>query len=153
MMNPAGFEHGRIAARLARRLDEFVERHALGIVVGAETGFLIQRDPDTVRAADAAWVAADRLPTEPVVGYFPGAPDLAVEVLSPNDRANEVLGKVHAWLAAGCRIVWLVDPGRKTASIYRLEDDRVVSQSADTLTAEELLPGFAMAVDDLFARP
>ena len=91
MMPPAGFEHGRIEMAISAPLACFVKEHSLGVVTGAETGFLIGRDPDTVRAPDVAFVRAKRVPATPTTGFFEGAPDLAVEVLSPNDRASELL--------------------------------------------------------------
>jgi Uma2 family endonuclease len=83
-MTPAGFEHGRIAAEIGWILKEYVKRRPLGTVTRAETGFFIGRDPDTVRAPDAAFIRADRVPSTPIQGFFPEAPDLAVEVLSPS---------------------------------------------------------------------
>ena len=87
MMSPAGFEHGRIVNNVAWFLTSHVRQHDLGIVTGAETGFHIARNPDTVRAPDIAFLRSDRVPQEPVRGFFDGPPDLAVEVMSPDDRA------------------------------------------------------------------
>src|SRR3972149_1026687 len=90
MMSPSGFEHGRLVTSVSTPLDIFVSGKGLGVVLGAETGFRIARDPDTVRAPDVAFVRSDRVPAAPLSGFFPGAPDLAVEILSPDDRASEV---------------------------------------------------------------
>jgi Uma2 family endonuclease len=120
-------------------------------LTAAETGFQIARDPDTVRAPDVGFVLSEREPGEPVKGYFPGPPDLAVEVLSPDDRASEVLAKVRDWLAAGCRRVWVVDPRTRTVSVYRSPSEIVVLSESDTLTDEELLPGFHLPVGEIFA--
>ena len=152
MMTPAGFEHGRIVSRIGARLEDFVEEQRLGIVTGAETGFQIGRDPDTVRAPDVGFVRAERVPAGPIRGFFPGAPDLAVEVLSPDDRAGEVLGKVQDWLAAGCRAVWVVDPARQTVSAYRSRDPMVVWGVSDELSGGDILPGFKVPVAEIFAR-
>jgi len=152
MMSPAGFEHGRIVVRITRPLAEFVEQQKLGVVTGAETGFHIARDPDTVRAPDVAFLRATRVPAEPERGFFPGAPDLAVEVLSPEDRASEVLAKVREWLGAGAEAVWVVDPTTETVSVYRSPNRAEVLGQEDVLTGGELLPGFRVPVSEIFAR-
>jgi len=151
MMSPAGGEHGRVVAELTGHLWSFVRSHNLGKIVGAETGFRIAREPDTVRAPDVAFIRAERLPRQPVRGYFEMSPDLAVEVLSPNDRAGDVLEKVHQWLESGCRAVWVVDPERQTVTVYEGPDRMVTRTAQDELTCEELLPGFRLAVKDIFA--
>ncbi len=152
MMSPAGFEHGRVILRVAAPLANFVEPRGLGVTTGAETGFQIGRDPDTVRAPDVGFVCAERVPATPTAGFFDGAPDLAVEVLSPSDRHSEVLAKVQDWLGAGSRIVWVVDPGTRTVSIYRSPAEAVVLSTADELTGDDLLPGFRLSVAEIFAR-
>lgn len=151
MMSPAGFQHGRIAGRIHGRLIHFVESRELGVVASAETGFCIGRNPDTVRAPDVAFVRADRVPVGSARGFFQGAPDLAVEVLSPEDRPREVLAKVQDWLQAGSRAVWVVDPTARAVTIY--EPGRTVTRlgPADEVTAESILPGFRLPVEDIFA--
>jgi len=151
MMSPAGSEHGLIALRIGSALLDFVESHALGVVLGAETGFQIAQNPDTVRAPDVAFIRAERVGGKLPRGFFPGAPDLAVEVLSPNDRASEVLAKVQEWLDAGCRAVWVVDPATRTVTIYRGRREALILTSTDTLGGGELLPGFSAAVARFFA--
>jgi len=151
-MSPSGFEHGRIAVNIGWALKEFVKTHPFGVVTGAETGFHIARDPDTVRAPDAAFTRADRLPTTRVRGFFPEAPDLAVEVLSPGDRASEVLAKVQDWLQAGCRVVWVIDPERTTVTVYSGRDHVAVLGPSDTLTGDDVLPGFSLSVREIFAQ-
>jgi Uma2 family endonuclease len=150
MMTPAGFEHGRIVGNITWALKDYVRQHPRGVVTGAETGFWIGRNPDTVRAPDAAFVAASRIPAEPIRDYFEGAPDLAVEVLSPNDRAGEVLAKVRGWLAAGCRVIWVVDPQSVTVTVYRGDTVSPLG-STDTLVEPHLLPEFSLPVRDVFA--
>ncbi len=151
MMSPAGFEHGHISSRLDTRLGVFVELHSLGVVTGAETGFRIARNPDTVRAPDVGFVCARRIPPRLPRGFFDGAPDLAVEVLSPEDRAGEVTAKVQDWLAAGCREVWVVDPRTETVSVWCSRNEARVLHAADRLTSDELLPGFILPVAEIFA--
>ena len=152
MVTPAGYAHGNIEIRIARALANFVEPAGLGDVLGAETGFHIASDPDTVRAPDVAFVRAERVPSEKPQGFFEGAPDLAVEVLSPNDRASEVNAKVHDWLDAGCRMVWVVDPATKTVLVYRSRTQIVVLGASDTLPGDDVLPGFSLPLAEIFAR-
>ena len=152
MMSPAGAEHGRIVARMTLRLAGFVEKGALGTVFGAETGFHITHEPDTVRAPDVAFVRAQRMGAELGCGFFPGAPDLAVEVLSPDDRAGEVLAKVQDWLDAGCLAVWVVDPRTRTVTVYRSRSEIVVLGKSESLSGGDLLPNFSLPVSELFQR-
>lgn len=151
MMSPPGYEHGRIIIRATRALLRYLDENPLGVLTAAETGFQIARDPDTVRAPDVGFVLSEREPEEPVKGYFQGAPDLAVEVLSPDDRAGEVLAKVRDWLGAGCRGVWVVDPRTRTVTVYRSPHQAVVLSESETLTDEDLLPGFRLPVAEIFA--
>jgi len=151
MMTPAGYRHGRLVSRINARLEVFVNQADLGEVAGAETGFLIARNPDTVRAPDVAFLARDRVAPTPPVGFYDGAPDLAVEVLSPSDRASEVLGKVYDWLDAGCRAVWVVDPETKTVTVYRSRRQIVVLGIAEQLSGEDVVPGFNLSVAEVFA--
>ena len=151
MMSPTGGEHGRLLTMLAARLFGFVEPRNLGAVYSGDPGFLIARDPDTVRAPDVAFVRAQRVPPEPVRGYFEGAPDLAVEILSPHDRATDVLDKVHRWLDAGCLIVWVVDPERRTVTVYEAPDRAVTLAEEGELSGGDLLPGLRLPVAEVFA--
>jgi Uma2 family endonuclease len=152
MMSPAGARHGRIVVNLSIPLDVFVRRHALGTIFGTGTGFQIGHDPDTVRAPDVAFVRADRMGVEPDHGFFPGAPDLAVEVLSPEDRAGEVQAKVQDWLQSGCRGVWVVDPRTRTVTVYRSRSEIVVLVESDSLSGGDLLPDFSLPVAEIFSR-
>ncbi len=122
----------------------------MGVVTGAETGFLIGRNPDTVRAPDVALVRAERIPESEPVGFFPGAPDLAVEVLSPSDAAGDVLAKVQDWLDAGCRAVWVLDPQTRTVTTYRTRRQIAVLCGSETLNGGDVLPGFEVPVARLF---
>ena len=151
MMSPAGFDHGGIAGNIALALGVFVKPRFLGTVVTAETGFRIARDPDTVRAPDVAFVRADRIPPGGVKGFFQGPPDIAVEVVSPNDRASEVTAKAQDWLQAGCPLVWVVDPETRTVSVYRSRKEIAILTAADTLTGGDVLPEFSVLVAEIFA--
>lgn len=146
---PAGYRHGVIAARIAHLLVDFVEARGLGQVVGAETGFTVGRDPDTVRAPDAAFIARERLPSPTPRGFAELAPDLVVEVLSPDDRPGDVLGKVGEWLSAGSRLVWVVDAERGEARVYRADGTQAVVGPGEGLEGEDVLPGLAIPLSAL----
>ena len=150
MMSPAGFEHGRIVMRISRPLANHVEHNNLGVVLGAETGFLIARNPDTVPAPDVAFLRAARVPATPLRGYFEGAPDLAVEVASPGDTYAEVHGKAADWIAFGCRLVWVVEPKARRVTTYRRDGSGQVLGADATLTGEDVLPGFSIRVGEVF---
>jgi Uma2 family endonuclease len=123
----------------------------LGKVYAAETGFLITSDPDTVRAPDVAFVRRERLEEiGEVEGYWPGAPDLVVEVISPNDRFTEVEEKVFDWLEAGAAMVVTVNPKKRTATVYRANDDIVVLTEQDVLRGGDVVAGWEMRVEDMF---
>jgi Uma2 family endonuclease len=149
---PAGGEHGVIALRIGAWLLMFVEQHQLGVVCAAETGFLAGRDPDTVRAPDAAFISRERMGEgRPPKKFWPVAPDLAVEVVSPSERAEQVQERVRDWFAAGARAVWMLFPGTATVHAYRSPSDVRILQRGDLLTGEgDLLPGFSCAMADLF---
>jgi Uma2 family endonuclease len=151
VMTPAGGSHGRIAMKLGRLLGTHVEARQLGEVVAAETGFLIARDPDTVRAPDAAFISKDRVPAGGLPeGYVPLAPDIAVEVLSPSDTHLNVEEKIDQWLQAGAALVWVVNPRGRTVTVHRTGHDPRILREKDVLTGEDVCPGFSVRVADLF---
>jgi Uma2 family endonuclease len=139
---PAGYHHGDVAARLLVAIANHVYANDLGRVFAAETGFTLARKPDTVRAPDVAYISTARLPDPPPRGFAELAPDLAVEVLSPDDRPGEVLAKVGDWLNAGARLVWVVDPIRVIARVYRADGSESLLSGTDALHGEDVLPGF-----------
>ena len=139
---PAGYRHGRIVARVAKVLTDHVDDNALGEILAAETGFTLFRDPDTVRAPDIGFVRRGRVPDPVPSGYAELAPDLVVEVLSPDDRPGQVLAKVGDWLEAGVKLVWVVDPERRLAHIYRADGSESVIDDAKMLDGEDVVPGF-----------
>ena len=139
---PAGDRHGRVTLNLTIRLGTHVERESLGQLFAAETGFTLSRTPDTVRAPDIAFVRRQRLP-EATSGFLELAPDLVVEVLSPSDRPGEMLAKVADWLEAGAAIVWVIDPERRLARIYRADGTESLLEGDDSLHGESVLPGFS----------
>jgi Uma2 family endonuclease len=147
---PPGYRHGVIAMAVATRIAEFVRLRELGVVVAAETGFKLFSDPDTVRAADAAFISRVRAPDPPPRGYLALAPDLVVEVLSPTDRAGEVLNKVGDWLSAGSRLVWVIDPIRRRALVYRADGSVSLLAEHDALDGEDVLPGFSCSLTEVW---
>ncbi|MFN2455713.1 MAG: Uma2 family endonuclease [Pyrinomonadaceae bacterium] len=151
-MSPAGQRHGRIIGRLAVPLGQFIAEHNLGEIYGAETGFKIKTDPDTVRAPDIAFIRQERIDEigDPD-GYWPGAPDLAVEVLSPSDLSYEVEEKVQMWLEAGTKLVWVASPKLHTITVYRSPTSITTLTEADTLDGETVVPGFQYSIANLFA--
>jgi len=140
---PPGFVHGEITARLTKVLMNHVDARDLGMVLAAETGFKLTSDPDTVRAPDIAFIRRERLPDPRPIGYAELAPDLVVEVLSPNDRPGEVLAKVADWLSAGTTLVWIVDPGHRIARVYRQDGSETLVGRGDALGGEGVIPGFS----------
>src|SRR5213075_2560011 len=133
-MAPSGFDHGAIIDNLQFLLSQHVRAHKLGKVLGAETGFKLAKNPDTVRGADVSFIAAARLPSgNRPIGFWDGAPDLAVEVISPTDTANEVKEKVADYLDAGARQVWIVYPKRKTIVIHKPNSDPLTLRESDVL--------------------
>ena len=143
---PAGGRHGRIAVNVTVQLGSYVAMHQLGTVYAAETGFTLARHPDTVRAPDVAFIRRERLPTPEPTGFPDLAPDLVVEVLSPGDRPGELLVKIADWLSAGTRLVWVIDPDRRLARVYRLDGTEQMIAEDQTLEGEDVLPGFACRV-------
>jgi Uma2 family endonuclease len=145
---PPSTRHGRAEANLSYFLAAFVRAHALGIVVSG-AGFKITENPDTVRAPDVAFVPQERAAAIPERNYAAFAPILLAEIVSPNDRPGEVLAKVADWLDAGARIVWVVDPQRSVAQVYR-GDGSVTFVAADgLLDGEDVLPGLRIALCDV----
>jgi Uma2 family endonuclease len=149
-MTPAGSEYGESAAWICRILGTHIVNNGLGRSFGTETGFIIERDPDTVRAPDFAFISKSRNKSRTPKGFFAGAPDLAVEVLSPHDRAVEMEDKIQQWLDAGCVCVWIVNPTRRTITIHKRNSQPQVLSAADEINPGDVLPGFSAKVQDLF---
>lgn len=155
---PAGWRHGDIVARVAVAISSHLaaERRNLqlaesrGRVVAGDTGFTLQRNPDTVRAPDVAYIRKERLPTKNLDGFAEFAPDLAVEVRSPSDRAGTISARVADLLDAGTLLVWLVDPVRSVANVYRADGSESLLECTDSLSGEGVLPGLVIPLADLF---
>ena len=151
-MPPTSHEHGRIAMRFGRKVGNYVEENDLGHDIGAETGVIIARDPDTTLAPDYGFISFERMATPPPPrGYAGVVPDLVIEVISPNDRQSDIDAKTQMWIDAGARVVLVAYPN--TREIYSHQDDGTVRRFGvdDTLTCEPVLPGFACPVADIFA--
>ncbi len=149
-MTPGAPGQGRITSRLDRRLGMHVEDHGLGEVITNEPGFILHRNPDTVRAPDVAFVARERVPASGVPDtYWELAPDLVVEVVSPSDRAGELQAKAHMWLQAGVKMVWVVYPATRTIMVYEGGVVRVL-RAGDRLEGGSVVPGFSCPVRDIF---
>ena len=150
-MSPAGNVHGVVANALGLSLSIHVRDNDLGLVYAAETGFLLASAPDTVRAPDAAFTSWARLDeVGEVEGFWPGAPDLVVEVVSPNDRYSEVNEKVAEWLSAGARMVVVVDYRRREVAVHCPSSGAITLKEGDVLEGGDVVPGWAMPVSNLF---
>lgn len=151
-MSPAGARHGRVSAKVAQRLLNHVEPRKLGLVFGAETGFILARDPDVVLAPDVAFVRADRLPPDDQQdGFLALAPDLVVEIVSPSDRWNYVMDKVQEYLRAGVRLLWVIDPRRKSVVVFGPEGSGRTLGEGDSVDGGDVLLGLSLPVADVFA--
>jgi Uma2 family endonuclease len=150
-MAPTGGEHGLRSAGITLLLGQFIRKNDLGAFFAAETGFILSRNPDTVRAPDFAFVRKIRLLKSRISKkFYPAPPDLVVEVLSPSDSAGEVLEKIDDWLVAGTRLVWLVDPHRKIVKVYAPRRPAQTFRLKDILSGEDVLPGLSLPVAEIF---
>jgi Uma2 family endonuclease len=153
IMAPASFGHGVIAATVVAILRAFVFPRRLGFVCGAETGFRLQHNPDRVRAADAAFVARSRVPPRNQWDrYLDLAPDLAIEVVSPNDTWTDVTEKAIDWLGHGVRIVWVIDPASEMVWIWRSAAQIEQRRGEEDVDADLVLPGFRCKAADFFVE-
>ena len=150
-MEPPGALHGWVASQIGDQLTRHVAHAGLGVVFTSEVGFHLRSDPDTVRGPDGSFVARARVEQSGIpAGYWPGPPDLAVEVVSPDDRRSEVEGKALDWLASGTRAVVVLDPPLRTATVYRARDDIRVLTADETLDLDDVVPGWSARVGALF---
>jgi Uma2 family endonuclease len=147
---PPGGRHGACCSKINRCLGNFVEDNRLGTVFANDTGFISERDPDTVRGPDVSFWSRERLPEIPE-GYIPIAPDLTVEVISPSDHYSRVQKKVQEYLRRGVRMIWVVDPEDRSVTVYRPEHLYAILEENATLSGEDVLPGFTCPVAELFA--
>jgi Uma2 family endonuclease len=150
-MAPASHQHGRIIVNITTPLDQHVRSNNLGTVYAAETGFKIRTNPDTVRAPDVAFVSRERIEkVSDNEAYWPGAPDLAIEVISPNDIYTEVEEKVFDWLEAGAKMVVVINPRKRAVTVYRSLTDIVVLTEEDILEGGDVVPGWTILIRSIF---
>lgn len=151
-MAPAGRRHGRLDMRIGWRLAQYVEAHQLGEVHTADTGFRLASRPDTVRAPDVSFLQQNRMAeVGDVEGYWPGAPDLAVEVISPSDTYTDVENKVTEWLDAGTAMVVVVNPRHETVTVYRSRTEIAILTREERLDGGDVVPGWSLDLQELFS--
>ncbi|MCK6626096.1 MAG: Uma2 family endonuclease [Anaerolineae bacterium] len=149
-MTPTGDEHGSYEGNLYYVLRSFVDSHKLGKVRVGEVGIYIRRNPDTVRGADVIFISNERYAQKKSSDFLDVAPDLVVEILSPNDKWTEVTQKLREYFAIGVRLVWVADPQARCVYAYRsLTEVREFTEN-DELLGDEVLPGFSEKVARLF---
>lgn len=149
-MPPPGTYHGVCCARLTRRVGNFVEDNHLGVVASNDSGFITERDPDTVRGPDLSFWSQARLPRFPLEGYVTIAPDLAVEVISPSDVFSRVLKKLQHYLKHQVKLIWVLVPEDRSVTVYRPGREQQILTNSDVLTGEDVLPGFSCPIQELF---
>lgn len=147
-----GAEHGVLTLDFTLEVTLFVRQHHLGACFAAETRFTIRKNPDTAIAPDWAFVAKERLPAKMPKGFLDLAPDIILEVRSPSDREKNVLAKIQRWLNAGVRIAWELNPQTQILTVHRANRKPQALGIDDTLTGEEILPGFTLPLRRLFDR-
>lgn len=155
-MTPAGGEHGEVTFDFGLRVGNFVKQHQLGRVTAAETGYILWKNPapggkDTVLAPDIGFVSIERAPQPFTEKFIPIVPDLAIEIVSPNDKAWEIDDKVLIYLRYGVRQVWIVYPSSRTVVIHTPTHIRRLTAD-DTLEGGNVLPGFSIKVSDIFPK-
>ncbi len=148
-MTPVGYTHSRVVARLLSMLERHVREAHLG-VAATELGFKLRSNPDTVRAPDVAFIRRERIPPADPKGFWHGPPDVAAEVLSPDETAPEIRSKVAEYLGAGVRLVLVVDPKDRTVTTYRSLTAAVTVQLGERIDLDEVIPGFRCDVRDIF---
>ena len=151
-MPPTGTEHSVIMFRFGAKIVNHVEANDLGVVGGGDVGVVIAEDPDTVIAPDIAFVSKERIPPSGIPrAYLRQTPDLVVEIISPSEVLRESKEKAERWVAAGARLVWLVNPRNRTVAVYRPSAAPQTLSEADTLDGADVLPGFRCEVRKIFA--
>jgi Uma2 family endonuclease len=151
-MTPTGSLHGLLVSRLSAVLTLYVEANRLGVVLTGDPGFHLERDPDTVRAPDVAFISRARIPAGGIPrSFWNGPPDLAVEVMSPDDRRSELKAKIAQYLSLGVREVWLVEPTPRRVIVHRAGEEPQVLHESDVLDGGSLLPGFEYSLTRHFS--
>ena len=149
-MAPVNEQHGDTAFNISGALFVYSRQSGIGRG-GVETGYRVSQDPDTVRGPDVSFNLRSRETGDrPATGFVPGAPDIAVEVVSPSNTSAEMGRKVAEYLAAGSQRVWVANPASRTVSVHRADGSAATYTGNDVITDEELLPGFSLALSDVF---
>lgn len=149
----AGALHNFIVALLFRLLDTHVRDRRLGVVATDGAGYVISREPDVMRLPDVSFVSRERVPESGIPeGYWPFTPDLAVEIVSPGDTANELHTKVREYLAAGTRLVWVVWPRRREVTVYHADGSESTLGAGSELSGGDVLPGLRVSIAELFEQ-
>lgn len=152
-MPPAGKYHGFICANIARLLGNHVAERGRGYVCSNDAGVVTERNPDSVRGPDVSYFEDTQSAGDMDRGYAQQPPRLAVEVLSPHDRVNQMMQRVAELLRAGVSMVWVIDPEARDISICRPGEEPRLLSAEETLTADDILPGFACPIEQIFAVP
>jgi Uma2 family endonuclease len=152
-MSPTNFEHLEVSGNLIAEVGTFVKKHRPG-VVGGEGGFILSRDPDTVRGPDMVFVRAARVPRGQAKRHFVAlAPDLVAEVRSPSDTLSDLMAKADEYLAAGTRLVWIFDPVPRRVYVRTPDGQQCLLEIGDELDGEDVLPGFRLPLTEIFPEP
>lgn len=151
MRSPTGWRHGKYERRFAQTVGRFVDEKELGEVLVGEVGIYTGRNPDTVRGADVIFISNERLAQVESASFLDVAPELVIEIMSPDDRWSEVRKKIREYFSAGSVLVWVADPSDHSVSVYRSPTDVDILTGEDTLTGENVLPGFKASIAALFA--
>ena len=146
---PVTLLHARVTLLVGTALETWLSANRIGYAYAGDPGFILERGPDTVRAPDLAFIRADRVPSNTERGFAELAPDLAIEVRSPGDRAGDLREKIAQWLAAGTSLVWVIEPLRSRAQVHRVEGSSETLFALDSLDGEDVLPGFCIALRDV----
>lgn len=145
-------QHGAVCIAIAALLYVWAKAGNRGVVFGNDSHVLVDRDPDSVRGPDVAFICRDRLPNGKLPpGTLEISPDLVIEVVSPSDRWSDIFEKIGEYLAAGVREVWVIDPEKRSLSIHQQDAPNFRLTESDTLTQRDVLPGFSCSVAELFA--
>ena len=146
-----GINHGRTVIKASVQLGNFIMPRQLGTLVGSDTGIWLERDPDTVREPDIAYISAEKMPLDAdIPGYSEVVPDLVVEVRSPNNSLREIREKALMWLDFGVHLLWVAHPETRTVDVYGIGSSVLTLTEDDTLDGGEVLPGFSCPVRDIF---
>lgn len=153
-LSPAGSRHNTIVGRINRLLSRHVDKHDLGLVTSGEGGYLVRRDPDRVRAPDLAFVSHETIAHAEAEDstYYPHAPDLAIEVLSPDDAWQDVEERMRDYLGAGGKAVWVVNPAAESVHVYGRSARGKILGRGDTIDGGDALPGFKAKVAEFFGE-